>query len=215
MYKLYNVKAWGSLGPHCVLEELEVPFQNVWLTPEQVRAPEFREINPLGFIPVLGLPDGHNVIESAAIISYLTVAHPEKSLSPKPGSLEHAMFLSLLHFMSTNIYPALSLTYGNSGLAMSEAHDAFIVERSIARSHELFGLVEEILRKEGPWLLGETFSALDSYLFMLTLWAKPNEADLLQRFPNIARLVGAIRQRPKLKAVLEAHGVLHVGGYGS
>jgi glutathione S-transferase len=98
---------------------------------------------------------------------------------------------------------------------MNEAHDAFIIEKSTARSHELFGILEELLRKEGPWLLGETFSALDTYLFMLTLWAKPSEIALLQRFPNIARLAGAIRQRPKLKAVLEAHGVLAVGGYGS
>ena len=38
MYKLYNVKAWGSLSIHCLLEEMEVPYTNIWMTPEQVRA---------------------------------------------------------------------------------------------------------------------------------------------------------------------------------
>jgi hypothetical protein len=33
MYKLYNVKRWGSISAHLVLEELGVPYQNIWLTP--------------------------------------------------------------------------------------------------------------------------------------------------------------------------------------
>ena len=32
MYKLYNVKRWGSISAHLVLEELDVPYQNVWMT---------------------------------------------------------------------------------------------------------------------------------------------------------------------------------------
>lgn len=46
MYKLYNVKAWGSLAIHCILEEMEVPYTNIWMTAEQVRAPEFRQTSP-------------------------------------------------------------------------------------------------------------------------------------------------------------------------
>ena len=28
MYKLFNVKRWGSMGVHLVLEELGVPYQS-------------------------------------------------------------------------------------------------------------------------------------------------------------------------------------------
>ena len=38
MYKLYNVKAWGSLCVHFLLEEMQVPYTNIWMTPEQVDA---------------------------------------------------------------------------------------------------------------------------------------------------------------------------------
>jgi hypothetical protein len=34
---------------------------------------------------------------------------------------------------------------------------------------------------------------------------------LLARCPNIARLAQAVRERPRLKAALEAHGVLEPG----
>src|SRR5687768_12057073 len=53
MYTLYNVKRWGSMAPHFLLEELDVPYQSAWMTPEQVREPEFRDLSPLGYIPVL------------------------------------------------------------------------------------------------------------------------------------------------------------------
>jgi hypothetical protein len=37
MYKLYNVKAMGSMCVHFLLEEMEVPYTNVWMTMDQVR----------------------------------------------------------------------------------------------------------------------------------------------------------------------------------
>ena len=61
MYKLYNVKAWGSMCVHFLLEEMDVPYTNIWMTPEQVAAPEFREHSPLGYIPALGLSDGRTL----------------------------------------------------------------------------------------------------------------------------------------------------------
>ncbi len=215
MYKLYNVKSWGSLAPHCLLEELEVPYQNIWMTREQVRAPEFRELHPLGYVPVLGLPDGRPLIESAAIVTFLTIAHADKGMAPDPGSFDHGGFLSQLNFMSTSLYPVISMAFPKNAYAMDSAHDAFIVATATEKSFELFDILEADLAKEGPWLLGERYSALDSYLFMLSLWARPSEKDLHERFPNIARLATAIRQRPKLKAVLESHGVLELGGYVS
>ena len=85
MYKLYNVKAWGSMGVHFLLEEMGVPYTNIWMTPEQVAAPEFRELSPIGYIPALGLDDGSALFESAAIVSFLVTAHPDKGMAPHPG----------------------------------------------------------------------------------------------------------------------------------
>ncbi len=64
MYKLYNVKAWGSLCIHFMLEEMEIPYTNIWMTPAQVSEPEFSDISPLGYIPALGLSDGSALFKS-------------------------------------------------------------------------------------------------------------------------------------------------------
>lgn len=214
MYKLYNVKTWGSLAPHCVLEELGVPYQNIWMTPEQVRDPKFKEISPLGFVPVLGLPDGRPIVESAAIIAFLTDAHPDKKLAPAPGEADHAEYLSWLVFMSVNLYQMISITFAPSMLADSEAEQKTVSRRAAETSNALFDMIEARLAKEGPFMLGDRFSAADIYLFMLSLWARPSEAEHLARCTHIAKVSAAVRARPKLKAALDAHGVIQLGGYG-
>lgn len=207
MYKLYNVKAWGSLAIHCILEEMEVPYTNIWMTAEQVRAPEFREISPLGLIPALGLPDARTVYESAAIVSFLVAAHPDKHMSPEPGSPAYGEFMSLLHLMSTEIYPAIDLAYYSSDHSGADAPEA-IVAKAREKIDAYWMLLEKRLTASGPWLMGKEFSALDPYAFMLSIWYKPTPQALYDRCPALAKLAAGLRARPKLKAVLESHGVL-------
>lgn len=213
MYKLYNVKAWGSISIHCLLEEMEVPYTNIWMTGEQVKAPEFRDLNPLAMVPALGLADGRTIYESAAIVSFLIAAHPDRDMSPALGSDDYGEFMSLLHLMSTELYPTNSMAFPESPYAQTAAHDAFIVETARQRADIYWSLLERRLTAAGPWLMGRHFSALDIYAFMLSVWGRPNEEALHDRFPAIAKLAAAVRARPKLKAVLESHGVLEIGGY--
>lgn len=215
MYKLYNVKTWGSIAPHCVLEELGVPYQNIWMTGEQVRDPKFKEISPLGFVPVLGLPDGRPIVESAAIVAFLTDAHPDRKLAPAPGEADHAEYLSSLVFMAVNVYQMISISYAPAMLADGESEQKTVARRAAENANTLFGMIEARLAKEGPFILGERFSAADIYLFMLSLWARPSEAEHLARYPHIAKVSAAVRARPKLKAALESHGVMEPGGYGA
>jgi glutathione S-transferase len=81
-----------------------------------------------------------------------------------------------------------------------------------AHANRLFGLLDDRLGREGPFIMGDSFSAADIYLFMLALWAKPSERALLGRCPNIARVSEEVRRRPKLRATLEVHGVAEPQG---
>ncbi len=211
MYKLYNVKTWGSLAIHCMLEEMELPYTNIWMTPEQVRAPDFRGISPLGMIPALGLQDGRSVYESAAIVSFLVAAHPETHMSPSIGSPAYGEFMSLLHFMSTEIYALENVAYMAEFYAPGPGQQDALRKKVWEQSDVHWLIFEKRLAAAGPWLMGQDYTALDLYLFMLSIWAKPSESAFHAKFPALAKLAKAVRARPKLKAVLEAHGVLKAG----
>jgi glutathione S-transferase len=212
MYQLYNVKTWGSICVHLLLEEMEVPYTNIWMTPEQVRARAYRAISPLGFIPALGLKDGRTLFESAAIVGFLVTAHPEKHMAPPPGSDDYGEFLSWLQFMASNLYTTINMTFRESPYAIDAAHDEHIVKAATEKVHDLWSVIEKRLAG-GPWMMGGSYSALDIYAFMLSLWSKPSEQEIHDTFPRIAYLASGIRARPKLKAALEAHEVMQIGGY--
>lgn len=211
MYKLYNVKRWGSMSAHFVLEELGVPYQNVWMTPEQVKAPAFRDISPLGLIPALGLSDGRAIVESAAIVSFLTCAHPEQGLAPPPGTNDHAVYLSALTFMAVNLYANINLATDAATLSETPEQESAVRRRAEALSIAAFDVLDKQLAEDGPYLAGEQFSAADIFLFMLTIWARPSEQAILARCRHVAAVSDHVRQRPRLKAALEAHGVLTAG----
>jgi len=212
LYTLYNVKRWGSMGPHFLLEELGVPYQSAWMTPEQVRDPDFRDLSPLGYIPVLKLDDGQTIFESAAIVSFLTTAHSDKGMAPQPGTGEHGVYLSWLTFLSANVYNAINLSLGAQGFADNPEMAEVVKAKAAKHSNDLFDIVEKRLAAEGPFLVGKDISAADLYLFMLTIWAEPSERALHERCPRIAALCAAVRERPRLRAILEVHGVDKVAG---
>jgi glutathione S-transferase len=213
MYKLHNIRRWGSMAPHLVLEELGVPYENVWMMPAELATPGFRALSPLGLIPVLGLRDGRSIIESMAIVVHLTDANRDKKLAPPPGTDDHAIYLSWLAFMSSNLYPAISIAFAPDSYATNESERAAVRKSAEASCNRMFDVLENRLASKGPFVLGETFSAADLYLFMLTVWGRPTERGLLQRCPAIAEVAEYVRGRPKLKAALDAHGVLEIGTY--
>lgn len=212
MYKLYNVKRWGSLGIHFLLEEMEVPYTNIWMTPEQVKADEFRALSPLGYIPALGLIDGRSIFESAAIVTFLVTAHPDKGLAPAVASEDFGEFLSWLHFMSTNLYAAINMSDPGNFYAVTPEDQTRITARAGEKCDELWAVLDQRLQRHGPWLMGKTFSALDIYAFMLTLWARPIERELHEAFPAVAKLAAGLRKRPRLTAALTAHDALEPRG---
>lgn len=203
MYKLYGVKKWGSLGPQCVLEELGTAHEMVWLTAED-RSGSYRTINPLGYVPSLQLPDGRVVFESSAIVTHLTDAHPS-DLAPRPGTPDHALYLTWLTWLNAEIYSTMNaaefLESENNtiGDAASRAALADAVRRKV---DGLFDIVERRLGETGGFMLGAKVSAVDHYLMMVTLWARPNRRALYERCPRIGRVVAAINARPAVAKVL-------------
>lgn len=209
-YKLYGVQRWGSLAPQCLLEELGLAYEMIWLSPEERRG-AYRQINPLGYVPTLQLADGCLVFESSAILAHLTDAHDSQGkLAPRPGTPDHALYLSWLTWMNAEIYSTMNAAEflenpdNKVGDATSRADLAKAVRGKV---DGLFDIVEKRLGETGGFMLGDNISAADHYLMMVTLWNKPDRQSLYKRCPKIARLVEAVNARPATARVLQANGL--------
>lgn len=208
MYKLYGVKSWGSLAPQCVLAEIGIAHEMIWLTPEQRRG-AYRQVNPLGYVPTLVLADGRLVFESSAIVTHLTDAHPS-DLAPRPGTPDHALYLCWLTWLNAEIYSTMNAAefLEDAGNTTGDAATRAALGQAVrAKVDALFDIVERRLGETGGFMLGASTSAADIYLMMVTLWARPNRQALYARCPRIARVVETVNARPATRQVLAENGL--------
>jgi glutathione S-transferase len=192
-YRLYGRVSAGSLAPQIVLEELGVPYEIIWVrkTPEDLEV--LRRIHPSGKIPVLLLPDGTVVAESAAILIHLTNLHPEAGLAPAAGSSAHARFLQWMVFLSANVYEA-ALRYFYSERYCTDPTAAPEVKTQALADYA--GHLERIHGELSPYVLGDRLSAADPYLHMLAGWFPEELRPLASRVPKLARHAELLRRRP-------------------
>jgi glutathione S-transferase len=172
-----------------MLEELGVPYDLVVLNyGDEMRAPEYLGVNPMGKVPAI-LHGETVVTEAAAICSYLAEAFPEAGLAPPPGSPARGTFLRWMFFGAGPVEAAI--TNAAFGWAASDPQEeARLGYGSMDRVAKV--LSDRVA--EGPYLMGERFSALDVYLGSQILWGRMLGA-LPEREPLDA-YVARIEQRP-------------------
>ena len=205
MLHLHYYPSTAAMAPHIVLQELGVPFELVLVDrpADAHKSPEYLKLNPNGLIPVL--TDGDLVLyETAAICLYLCDMHPQAKLAPAVGTVERAHFYKWLIWL-TNTLQATLITYFypersvNPGNAVGAAEVKAQAERKVGAM--LDQLDAELARHGGPWLLGQTYSALDPYAMMLCRWTRGFASAPARARPHLGPYLRAMLARPALQRV--------------
>jgi len=193
-YRLYGRRGAGSLAPQIVLEETGAAYELLWFSKSPADVEALRRINPAGKIPILTLPDGTAVTESAAILIHLTHAHPQAGLAPPNGSSAHARFLQWMVYLSANLYEAVLRYYYSERYATTGAAAAPAIKAQALKDYGAH--LERIHGELSPYVLGDRLSAADPYLHMLAAWYPEDEAPLASRLPKLAEHAQLLRRRP-------------------
>lgn len=163
------------------------------------KSPGFRRVNPKGKVPAVAI-DGTVLTENVAILWYLHERHPQARLLPNAGTpAERASVLADLCFCSATLHPLVTrirmpmLFAGNENAATVKATAETAMD-------EYFALVEARLA-ERPWWFGETWSAMDGYLYWV-FWRVEGAGYDVARYPRFAAHACANEQRPAVKRAL-------------
>lgn len=98
MMVLHHCISARSFRPLWLLEELGLPYRLVVHPfPPRVRVPEFRDINPLGTIPVF-FDGALRMTESVAICQYIVARHAPGTLEVSVDEEDFGVYLNWLHF---------------------------------------------------------------------------------------------------------------------
>ena len=205
MYRLHTGARTGGFVVHAVLEELGVKYQlvNVDTKKGEHRKRAFVKLNPMAQVPVLEVPGGRVMTESAAMVLYLADRYPSKHLAPAASAPARADFLRWLFFFAVNVYGS-DLRYSYSERYTSDPAGAEGVKAAaLAALNREFAIIDKAIGKSA-WMLGGRYSALDIYLAMLAYW-HPDVPGLLKVSPNIARVTDKVKARKAIKPVADHH----------
>lgn len=155
-------------------------------------------LNPLAQVPVLRLPSGEVMTESAAMTLHLADLAGSAALVPEPAAAERARFLRWLVFLVANLYPAVSYHDRAAELvaepAAAEAFRAAVLEQR----KQLWRQFAEAAG--APWVLGERFTALDIYVAVMVNW-RPGRGWFAAELPRLLAIAERTAARPELAAV--------------
>jgi glutathione S-transferase len=201
--KLYYFNGACSLSPHIVAVEAGIPITLVKADVKKKTAADgsdFIKINSKGSVPALQLDDGRVLTEGPAIVQYLADLKPESNLAPKFGTFERYQLMELLNYITSELHKAFSPLF-------SPATTPEMRETILAQLGKKFDwLVSSLGTKQ--YLMGDTFTVADAYLFTILNWSNYVKVDLSQ-WPALVDYQARIGARPKVREALKAEGLLH------
>jgi glutathione S-transferase len=200
--KLYYSPGACSLSPHIVLHELGLPFEAVLAstkTHKLLDGTDYYTINPKGYVPLLELDDGQRLSEGPAIVQYLADKVPAKGLAAPAGTMARYRQIEWLNFISSELHKSYSPLFNP---AMPEEGKAVFRQRLRNR----YTYVNEQLEGKA-FLMGDTFSVPDAYLFTVTNWA-PRVGVEIADLPNVQAFMARMAARPGVQAAMKAEGLL-------
>ena len=153
MMQLYWSPRSRSFSSLWLFEETGQPYERVLTdisTGAQKRI-EYLAINPMGKVPALKDGDA-TLAESAAICAYVAERYPEAKLAPALGDPLRAKYLYWLFFGPGCIEPAM--------VQLATKIEMNPVAAGWGDAQRVIDVLDNALT-EGPWILGENFSAAD------------------------------------------------------
>jgi glutathione S-transferase len=200
--KLYYFAGACSLSPHIVAFEAGVPVTMVKIDSKSKKTEsgaDYLAINSKGAVPALQLDDGRVLTEGPAIVQYLADLKPESGLAPRAGTFERYQLMEILNYITSEVHKSFSPLF-------NPASSAELKETAATNLGKKFDWLSGFLDKK-PFLLGNTFTVADAYLFTVLNWTGHVKIDL-SKWPILADYKSRVAKRPKVIEAMKAEGLI-------
>lgn len=176
---LWGVGTPRTMRPHWALHELSLPYQTeaIGARTGETQTATFTALNPRQKIPLLQ-DDDFTIAESPAIIGYLAEVYSGENVRLLPSrQRERARWLEWSFFITMELdATSLYVVRRHSNLKHVYGEAQAAVENARAYFFKQLGHVDEVLRADGPFLMGEEFTTADILLTTCLTWAMTLDA---------------------------------------
>jgi glutathione S-transferase len=203
MLQLYFAPNTCALATHIVLEEAGAAYSTVRVDfgANEQRSADYLAINPKGRVPALATDRGI-LTETPAMLAYVAQSFPAAALAPLDDPFAFAQAQAFNSYLCSTLHVAHAHRMRGHRWADDEATFA-AMRRFVPRSvGACFELIERTMLA-GPWVLGDTYSICDPYLFTLAQWLEGDGVDP-STIPSVMAHRQRVSERPAVRRAIAA-----------
>ena len=204
MFKLYSAPGTCALASHIALQEAGAGYttERLDFKSNQQNSPEYLGINPKGRVPSL-VTDQGILTETPAMLAFIAQSFPQAKLAPLDNAFAFAQVQAFNSYLCSTVHVAHAHKTRSYRWATDEASFSDmkrLVPKTVGAS---FALIERDMLK-GPWVMGDTYTVCDPYLFTLAQWLEGDGVDL-STLPRVIEHRKRMSERPAVQKVMAEH----------
>jgi glutathione S-transferase len=184
MMKLYFAKGTCALASHIALEEAGTEYSTVRIdfAAGEQQSPEYLAINPKGRVPTL-VTDRGILTETPAMLAFIAQSFPKAKLAPLDDPFGFAQVQAFNSYLCSTVHVAHA--HRMRGTRWADDPGAIeAMKRKVPQTvAACFDMIESRMF-QGPWVMGETYTICDPYLFTIAQWLEGDSVDP-SRFPKV------------------------------
>ena len=198
--KLYYAKGTIAIATAIALHEAGLDFEPVRLDfrAGEQGTPEYQAINPKGRVPAL-VTDLGILTETGAILDYIADIAPAAGLRPS-DAYEAAKMREAMCYLASTMHVNHAHKMRGHRWASEESSFADMKAKSVQTMTESAAHVENHVL-QGQYVLGETFSLADPYLYVACNWLEGDGVSVAD-YPKITAFIEAMRGRASVAQVI-------------
>jgi glutathione S-transferase len=203
MLTLFYARHTCSLASHIALEDAGAAYalKRIDFGTTEQQSPEYLAINPKARVPALVTPRGV-LTETPAMLAFIAQSFPESKLAP----LDDAFAFAELQAFNSYLCATLHVAHAHRMRGYRWADDAAAIaamQKKVPQSvGACFDLIEHHMLR-GPWVMGESYTIADPYLFTIAQWLEADGVDP-SRIPRVVGHRQRMCERPAVrKAIAE------------
>ena len=206
MIKLFYAPHTCALASHIALEEAGAAYTTVRVdfASNGQRQPEYLAVNPKGRVPAL-VTDSGTLTETPAILAFIAQSFPMAGLAPFDDPFAFAQVQAFNSYLCSTVHVAHAHRMRGNRWADDPAAIAEMKRKVPQSVGAAYDLIEHGMLK-GPWVMGDTYSICDPYLFTVSEWLEGDGVDLA-RLPKVIAHRNRMSERAAVrKAIAEERG---------
>lgn len=203
MLTLYYAPHTCSLASHIALEDAGAVYElrRISFKTTEQQSAEYLKVNPKARVPALVTPRGV-LTETPAMLAFIAQSFPNAGLAPLDDPFAFAEIQAFNSYLCSTVHVAHA--HRMRGYRWTDDPAAIVaLQKKVPQSvTACFEMIEHNMLR-GPWVMGDTYTIADPYLFTLAQWVESDGVDLA-RIPRVIEHRARMAERANVKKAVAA-----------